>query len=144
MSDRKTPEGEQTLEQQFVDKYFKSLTNLEQIWLSGDTFDEAKFNKQMLFLIRLIPDKKKQIEIIKEWDKGTQRYKDLGFLKDTEVRFFSGLEIVTELILFIGKAFEIINEDITAPATTKEYRRAELDVPEQDDGWEPEEAPASV
>jgi hypothetical protein len=130
-SDRKgSGESEQTLEQQFTDLYFDALRSLQKLWLGDTAFSEKKFQQQVFFLIRLLPNKKEQMRIIQAWDKEITELK-LQNLKKEEIQFYAGLGVVTETVLFIGQAFDLINEDITAPATSKEYRRAELEIPEQ-------------
>jgi len=124
-------ESEQTLETQFTDLYFDALRSLQKIWLGDQEFNPKKFNMQILFLTRLMPDKKKQIAVLKKWDTAIEDLKSVKNLEQDEIKFFSGMEVVTDVVMYIGQAFDIINEDIVAPATSKQYRRIELEIPEQ-------------
>jgi hypothetical protein len=53
-------------------------------------------------------------------------------LSDGERQAYAGMEVVTELILFVCDAFELINTDITGPATSKQYKAAIIELPEMD------------
>lgn len=125
-------DGQISMEDTYVKHYMYALDRLQTCWVNETGFNAQKFNLQLLYLIRLLPDKKKQREILQNWanllDDGTQ---GLGLTQD-EIRAYSGMEVVTDLIMFVCDAFELINVDITGPATSKQYEKAHLVLPEFD------------
>lgn len=119
------------MEDTFVRHFMYALDRLQSTW-SGDTgLDEKKFNMQLLYLIRILPDRKKQTEIFQQWAKAQDDMAGMDFSK-AERKAFAGMEVVTELILFVCDAFELINTDITGPATSKQYQDAVLQLPEME------------
>jgi len=132
-----TDNSETSLEDSFTNVYWRALSNLQSCWMGDSGFDSSKFNQQLLFLIRLLPDKTKQKEILEQWANATQEtisaadLSGLG-LDRKEITAYAGMEVVTETVLFIVQAFELIHTDIVAPATAKEYQRAVLEVPDMD------------
>lgn len=135
MGFEKAPSSDDTelsLEQSYLKVYWRALDNLQTCWMGEGGFQRDKFNQQLLFLIRLLPDRKTQEKIMQIWSKGTIDIKDIEGIKlsQDEVSMYAGMEIVTETVLFIGKAFELINEDITGPSTSKEYQRAAIEIPD--------------
>jgi hypothetical protein len=126
---------ETSLEDSFTNVYWRALGNLQSCWMNEDGFNPRKFNQQLLFLVRLLPDKAKQKDILKTWADATADIKSVSEvngigLKDSEITSYAGMEVVTETVMFIVQAFELMHVDITAPATSKEYQRAVLEVPE--------------
>jgi hypothetical protein len=123
-------EGSVSLEGRFVEHYFRALDSLQTCW-NGDTgFNKEKFNLQLLYLIRLLPDKKKQKDILRQWDEAQDAAKEIAGLTTNERQSYAGMEVVTELVLFVCDAFELINSDITGPATSKQYRDAAVQIPD--------------
>lgn len=133
-----TDGAETSLEDSFTNVYWRALGNLQSCWMGDSGFDPRKFNQQLLFLIRLLPDKTKQEAILRIWADAAQETKaaaeldGIGLDKD-EITSYAGMEIVTETVIFIVQAFELIHTDIIAPATSKEYQRAVLEVPDMDE-----------
>lgn len=143
-------DSELSLEQSYLKVYWRALDNLQSCWMNETGFDREKFNQQLLFLIRLLPDRTIQQKIMEAWAKGLVDIKgieDLSLTKD-EIVAYAGMEIVTETVLFIGKAFELINEDITGPSTAKEYQRMVIEIPDfepaKPDETTDEDAPSMV
>ena len=133
-----TDGAETSLEDSFTNVYWRALGNLQSCWMGDSGFDPRKFNQQLLFLIRLLPDKTKQEAILRIWADAARETKaaaeldGIGLDKD-EITSYAGMEIVTETVIFIVQAFELIHTDIIAPATSKEYQRAVLEVPDMDE-----------
>lgn len=132
---KSSSDTETSLEDSFTNVYWRALGNLQSCWMGDSGFDSRKFNQQLLFLIRLLPDKDKQDAILKVWAdavKETAAVAELDGigLDKSEITSYAGMEVVTETVLFIVQAFELIHNDITAPATSKEYQRAVLEVPD--------------
>jgi hypothetical protein len=125
-------EGTISMEDTFVRHFMYALDRLQSTWSGDSGLDERKFNMQLLYLIRILPDKKKQESIFKQWKEAKDDMGDLPF-SEGERRAYAGMEIVTELILFVCDAFELINTDITGPATSKQYQDAVLQLPDMED-----------
>lgn len=133
-----TDGAETSLEDSFTNVYWRALGNLQSCWMGDSGFDPRKFNQQLLFLIRLLPDKKKQEEILKTWAEAATETREAAELdgiglEKSEITSYAGMEVVTETVIFIVQAFELIHTDIIAPATSKEYQRAVLEVPDMDE-----------
>lgn len=125
-------EGTISMEDTFVRHFMYALDRLQSTWSGEGGLDEKKFNMQLLYLIRILPNRKKQSEIFKQWDKAQADMGGMAF-SPAERKAFAGMEVVTELIMFVCDAFELINTDITGPATSKQYQDAVLQLPEMDD-----------
>ena len=123
-------DGSISLEGRFVEHYFRALDSLQGCWNNDSGFNKNRFNQQLLYLIRLLPDKKRQREILQQWGEAQDATKLIPNLTDGERQSYAGMEVVTELVLFVCDAFELINSDITGPATSKQYRDAALQVPD--------------
>jgi hypothetical protein len=121
-----------SLEGILVKSFFIGLDRLQSTWM-GDNFDQKKFNLQLLYLIRTVPDKKRQQKILENWDKAQQETSTIPGLDKNETIAYVGMEVVTEIILFVCDAFELINTDITGPATTKQMQRASIEVPDYEE-----------
>jgi len=130
MADSKYAAGDEsvTMEGRFVEHYFKALDNLQACWNNDSGFNKERFNQQLLYLVRLVPDKTRQLEILKMWGESSAATKLIVHLSDAERQYFAGMEVVTELVMFICDAFELINTDITGPGTSKQYRDAAIQV----------------
>ena len=86
----------------------------------------------------MLPNRETQKMILSKWAKAAQETRAVAELDGIgldadEITAYSGMEVVTETILFIVQAFELIHDDITAPATSKEYQRAVIEVPDMDE-----------
>jgi len=127
-----TADGKMSMEAVFVEHFMRALDDLRKSWMGADHFNSAQFNMSLLYLIRVLPNKKRQAEILKQWNEGKSDLDKMTDLRlDTaEKQAYSGMEVVTEIILFICEAFELVNFDITGPATTKEYQNAVLEIPD--------------
>lgn len=124
-------EGSISLEGRFVEHYFRALDALQGCWNNDSGFKTERFNQQLLYLIRLLPDKSKQKEILQKWGEAQEDIKIImPHLSNSERQSYAGMEVVTELVLFVCDAFELINSDITGPATSKQYREAALQIPD--------------
>jgi len=130
--------AETSLEDSFTNVYWRALGNLQSCWMGDNGFDPRKFNQQILFLVRMLPDKDKQKHILKVWAEAAEDIRRVSELDGigldkSEITSYAGMEVVTETIMFIVQAFELIHTDITAPATSKEYQRAVLEIPDMPD-----------
>lgn len=123
-------DGSISLEGRFVEHYFRALDSLQGCWNNDTGFKKEQFNLQLLYLIRLLPDKNKQKDILEQWGEAQAATKLIHNLTEGERQSYAGMEVVTELVLFVCDAFELINSDITGPATSKQYRDAALQVPD--------------
>jgi hypothetical protein len=79
-----------------------------------------------------LPDRKKQAAILKQWGEAQEETKQIPGLDPDEVIVYVGMEIVTEIVLFVCDAFELINTDIVGPATSKQYQRATIEIPDME------------
>jgi hypothetical protein len=122
-------DGVMTMEGVYVQHYMKAMDKLQEAWMGEKGFDRDKFNAQLLYLMRLLPDKKKQKEILINWLESKTAHEQMG-LSANETQMFSGMEVVTEVVLFVCQAFELVNEDIIGPATAKQYQNAAIVLPE--------------
>jgi hypothetical protein len=126
-------EGTISMEDTFVKHFMYALDRLQTCWINDSGFNKEKFNLQLLYLVRLLPDKPQQNKILESWGKSQDEMKALiPGLSDGERQAYAGMEVVTELILFVCDAFELINTDITGPATSKQYKAAIIELPEMD------------
>lgn len=128
----KESESVLSLEGILVKSFFIGLDRLQSTWM-GDSFDQKKFNLQLLYLIRTVPDKKRQKKILADWYKAQEETNTIPGLDKSETMAYVGMEVVTEIILFVCDAFELINTDITGPATTKQMQRASIEVPDYEE-----------
>ena len=110
---------------------------LPQTWMGEGGFDRQKFNLQIGFLIRHLPNKNDQNKILDAWGKKIDIL-ELGGFEPGEITAFSGMEVVTELMQFIYSAFELINIDVDGPATSKQFRDAMIEIPDMDVPVHPE------
>lgn len=124
-------DGQISMEDTYVKHYMYALDRLQSCWVNDSGFNKDKFNLQLLYLIRLLPDKIVQKKILKGWNESINQSKDdMPNLTEAEIQSFAGMEVVTELILFVCDAFELINTDIVGPATTKQYQREVIQLQE--------------
>lgn len=123
-----------TMEGRFVEHYFDALKSLQACWNNDSGFNKERFNLQLLYLVRLVPDRKTQKDIVQLWGESSAATKEIPGLTDGERQAFAGMEVVTELMLFICDAFELINVDITGPATSKQYRDVAIQIPDMNSG----------
>ena len=121
-------DGSISLEGRFVNHYFDALDKLQGCWNTDSGFNKERFNQQLLYLIRLLPDKRKQREILELWGEASAATKQIPNLTDAERQSYAGMEVVTEVVLFVCDSFELINNDITGPGTSKQYRDAAIQV----------------
>ena len=143
VSDTRYDGGNETvsLESRFVEHFLYALDRLQSCWINDDKFHPKQFNLQLLYMIRLLPDRKKQNAILRNWNAAQADAKTLmPNLADDELQSYAGMEVVTELILFICNTFELLNTDITGPATAKEYQDAIITMKEMDEFDTPEES----
>jgi len=124
-----TKDGVMTMEGVYVQHYMKALDKLQETWMGEGGMDRERFNIQLLYLMRLLPDKKKQKEILIKWSDSKKEHELMG-LDRNEIQTFAGMEVVTEVIMFVCQAFELVNEDIIGPATAKQYQNAAIVLPE--------------
>jgi hypothetical protein len=128
----KEADGVLSLEGILVKSFFIGLDRLQSTWM-GESFDQKKFNLQLLYLIRTVPDRKTQKKILENWDRAQRETKAIPGLDERETVAYVGMEVVTEIIMFVCSAFELINTDITGPATTKQMQRASIEVPDYEE-----------
>jgi hypothetical protein len=121
-----------TLETRFVEHFMFALDRLQSCWINEThTFLQKPFHLQLLYLIRILPDKKKQTDILVQWNATIEEAKELmPSLGIEEHQAYAGMEIVTELMLFVCNNFDLLNVDITGPATAKQWQKAVLEVPD--------------
>ena len=139
MSDAKYDKSDSSISMEavYVQHYMLALDRLQSCWTAVDDFNKDKFNLQLLYLIRLLPNRAKQNEIMAKWQESLDESKQImPSLSDRERQAFAGMEIVTELVLFVCDAFELINEDIMGPATSYLVKDPEIELcdPPNDDG----------
>jgi len=115
-----------------VKHFMDQISLLPQTWMGDGGFDRQRFNLQIGFLIRHLPDRKTQELAMQKWEQKTRELKISQF-DSSEVAAFAGMEVVTELMQFIYEAFELINVDVVGPATTKQFRDSTIDIPDQDE-----------
>ena len=110
-----------SLEGVFLYHYMQAIDRLQECWMGDGRFDSQRFEHQILFLIRLLPDRTRQEAIMKGWlVDAKEKYKTWG-ISQNQVTAFAGMEVVTEIIAFLCEAFELTHSDITGPATNKQY-----------------------
>jgi hypothetical protein len=121
-----------TLETRFVEHFMFALDRLQSCWINEThTFLQKPFNLQLLYLIRILPDKSKQAGILRQWNDTILEAKELmPSLGTEEHQAYAGMEIVTELMLFVCNNFDLLNVDITGPATSKQWQKAVIEVPD--------------
>ena len=135
-----------SLETSFVNMFFVALDRLQMCWMDEKGFDRGKFSLQISYLIHLLPDKQKQKEVLRQWNKSHTELEEMNFT-DAEKTAYAGMDVVTEIIIFLCQAFDLTHEDIVGPATIKQYQKESLVIPdiptELVDVPEPEETPSS-
>jgi hypothetical protein len=119
-----------SLEGIFVAHYLQSLDRLQSTWMdsSKDTIDRNKFNLQLEYLIRLIPDTKKQDKIREGYSVELEKFKAIEGEKLPDVK--AAMSCVTDIITFICQAFDLTHEDIVGPATSRQYRDKIIEIPD--------------
>jgi hypothetical protein len=106
------------MEAVFVSLYVDALRKLESTWMDSDkVVDEAHFNMQLEFLIRLIPKRETQERIRKERDEQLKLFEGLDFAEQR-----AGLCIVTHLIEFLTQSFDLLHTDIFGPSIASQFR----------------------
>ena len=127
----RSSEGTLSLEEVLVKHFFYSLDTFRSSWHGeSGTLNKTQFNLDLLYLIRLLPKKSKQDEILAKWAAAQESMQDIKGVSKDEMIAFVGMEVVTEIVLFICDAFELINEDITGPATSKQYQDQAIEIPD--------------
>ena len=123
-----------TLETRFVEHFMFALDRLQSCWINeSNTFLKKPFHLQLLYLIRILPDKEKQNHILTAWNLSITEAKTLmPSLSEDEHQAYAGMEIVTELMLFVCNNFDLLNVDITGPATSKQLQKAVIEIPDED------------
>lgn len=116
----------ETLEETLVKHFFYALDRLQHTWMEGDKVETEKFNLQILYLIRALPTTDKQRnKILEAWAKSQSEMAklppELG-LTTSEIKLYSGMEVVSMVMQFICQNFELVNTDITGPGTSKQFR----------------------
>lgn len=120
-----------TLEGRFVQLYFDAIQDLPKCWMDGDRLNKAKYNQQIQFIIALIPFEDEQDKIFHAWHARTKELKaTIPGMTEEELVFAANLVPVTKTMSFICANFELINTDITGPATSKQYRDSAVQMPE--------------
>jgi hypothetical protein len=127
-----------TLETRFVEHFMFALDRLQSCWINEThTFLQKPFNLQLLYLIRILPDKEQQKKILKQWnDTITEAQELMPSLEKGEHQAYAGMEIVTELMLFVCNNFDLLNVDITGPATAKQWQKAVIEIPDDEEAPE--------
>jgi hypothetical protein len=117
-----------TIEEIFTTKYFEHIDRLSSVWMDNDGqgINENKFYMQMEMLVRLIPDRKKQDAIRKEYDTELAKFPD----DDKHRKYKAAMSCVTEVIMFLCGNFDLIHEDIVGPATGRQYKDAAVEIPD--------------
>ena len=119
----------------FIDHYMKALTALQTTWLNYDGQNELdlnKFNLQMQYLIRLLPDHNTQEKVRKEYKKQIDHFKDEN-PQDKTAEVKAGLVIVTELIRFITTSFDLLHYDCVGPVCDGQFVSSDvLEIPGMD------------
>jgi hypothetical protein len=127
----RSAEGTVSLEETMVRHFFYGLDRLQTCWVNDTGFNKEKFNLQLLYLIRLLPNKTKQAEIMTAWNSSLEEFEKLmPALSPSERQSYAGMEVVTEIVMFVCQAFDLINEDILGPATSKQYQDAVIELPD--------------
>jgi hypothetical protein len=114
------PATSMSMEAVFVSLYVDALRKLESTWMdSENVVDEAHFNMQLEFLIRLIPNGEIQNTIREERDEQIKLFKDEDFADQR-----AGLVVVTHLIKFLTQSFDLLHVDIWGPSISSQFRAA--------------------
>ena len=111
----------------FVIHYMDALKELQNTWLNKDATNKDAFHLQLEYIIRLIPDKEVQKTIHEEKDRLQTEYEKKN---DSYAEIRAGLVVVTEIINFICSAFDLMHMDIVGPATSKQYRDKDIEIPD--------------
>jgi hypothetical protein len=119
----------------FIDHYMKALTSLQTTWLNYDGQNELdlnKFNLQMQYLIRLLPDTTTQERIRNEYEKQIDFFKDKNS-QDKTAEVKAGMVVVTELIRFITTSFDLLHYDVVGPVCDGQFISSDvLEIPDVD------------
>jgi hypothetical protein len=120
-----------SIEGRFVQLYFNAIEKLPDCWMGDHGLQKAKYNQQIQYLISLLPFEERQDEIYKAWNDRKNELKGLmPDMKEDELIFAANLVPVTKIMNFICSNFELINTDIVGPATSRQYRDAAIQMPE--------------
>ena len=111
----------------FVIHYMDALKELQNTWLNKEAMNKDAFHLQLEYIIRLIPDREVQKKIHDEKDKLQDEYERAH---DNYAETRAGLVVVTEIINFICSAFDLMHMDIVGPATSKQYRDKDIEIPD--------------
>jgi len=115
--------GTISLENDFLRFYLESLKSFQGTWLGPDGFQQDQYNRQLLFLISLIPDQDKQSSLLETWGSAQLEYKKIPGLSNEESQFYVGQKVTTEIILFITQSLDLVNSDVIGPGTSKEFEQ---------------------
>jgi hypothetical protein len=114
------PATSMSMEAVFVSLYVDALRKLESTWMDSEkVVDEAHFNMQLEFLIRLIPNEEIQNTIRKERTEQIMIFKNEDFPEQR-----AGLVVVTHLIKFLTQSFDLLHTDIFGPSISSQFRAA--------------------
>ncbi len=112
-----------SLKETFMKHFFYAMDDLRETW-KGKPLSKEEFNMDILYLISLIPNDKRQRDVLAKWskaqDENYQIQENLHLTRE-EVIAYSGFAAVTEIVKFLCDSFELATEDIIGPATSAEY-----------------------
>ena len=113
-----------SLKETFMKHFFYAMDDLRETWKDKQNLNQKEFNLDILYLISLIPNEKRQEHVLKKWsDAQDEHYKikENEHLSREEVVAYSGFAAITEIVKFLCESFELATEDITGPGTSAEY-----------------------
>jgi hypothetical protein len=119
-----------SLEGLFLQHFLIALTKLQESMRDGA--DEEKrwewFNLQSMYVLKLIPDRDQQEEILKLIDAKEAEYKkNRTYTGEYTAGYVARLEVVTEVIMYLSNSLDLVNNDIigsmTHRATAAAYKK---------------------
>lgn len=111
-----------------VQYYMIALDRLQECWNNDEGLNVKRFEYQILYLIRTLPDPQKQKYIINQWLAPTSGEAEPPDMTDAQKVAWRGMRAVTEVIKFICETFDLTHSDIIGPATNKQFVRAPIEI----------------
>jgi hypothetical protein len=141
MAERNSQDTQMSISERYAQHCLDALVQLRGTWMGDPNrpdpaditratcLESEKFDYQIAYLIHMLPSKKKRDELLKTWiDLMQDDHQESS--KEIHMR---GMQVVSEVYLFIVQNFDLVHVDGMGPATIKDYIKSEIELPDMQD-----------
>ena len=113
-----------SLQSMILEHFLESMTDVRESLEGKETKDPSKrmenFRLHILYLRKLVPDRKVQDEIKKAIDKAQETYeREKTFSHKDLTEYAAQLETITEVMVYLNQGMDLIHHDITGALTKR-------------------------